>query len=142
MKVLGIGCYYHDSSACLMIDGRVAAAAAEERFTRIKHDTSFPRNATGYCMKSAGVETVDKVVFYEKPLLKLERVLVGLYHGRWSFFPKLLHIPQEHERIPHSVIVGNGSIVGSLGAPEIIGMIASSSMEVGKDDVAPGSKIK
>ena len=77
MHILGISCYYHDSSATLLKDGKIVGAAEEERFTRKKHDTSFPINAINYCLKSQGItiNDVDYVGFYEKPLLKFERVL-------------------------------------------------------------------
>ena len=77
MYILGISCYYHDSSAALLKNGIVVAAAQEERFTRKKHDTSFPINAIKYCIKSQNI-TIDDIKyigFYEKPLLKFERVL-------------------------------------------------------------------
>jgi carbamoyltransferase len=75
--ILGISAYYHDSAAALVIDGRVVAAAQEERFTRVKHDHGFPKNAISYCLTEAGIspEEVDHVVFYEKPFLKFERLL-------------------------------------------------------------------
>lgn len=77
MYVLGIGCYYHDSSACLLKNGRIIAAAEEERFTRKKHDTSLPINAIKFCLKQAGISInqVNHVAFYEKPFLKFERLL-------------------------------------------------------------------
>ena len=77
MRVLGISAFYHDSAAALVEDGRVLAAAQEERFTRKKHDASFPRHAIGYCLKVGGVvlEDIDYVVFYDKPFLKFERLL-------------------------------------------------------------------
>jgi carbamoyltransferase len=75
MHVLGISCYYHDSAACLLSDGRIVAAAQEERFTRIKHDDAFPTNAVRYCLAEAGVRTIDAVAFYDKPILKLHRIL-------------------------------------------------------------------
>ena len=75
--ILGISGYYHDSAAALVVDGRVVAAAQEERFTRIKHDSSFPANAVDYCLREAGIGPgdLDHVVFYEKPFLKFERLL-------------------------------------------------------------------
>jgi len=75
--VLGISAFYHDSAAALLVDGEVVAAAQEERFTRIKHDYSFPRNAVDYCLGEAGIspEQLDYVTFYDKPLLKFERLL-------------------------------------------------------------------
>jgi carbamoyltransferase len=77
MNVLGISCFYHDAAACLAQDGKIVAAAMEERFTRKKHDISFPINAVLYCLKSSGVDAdkVDAVAFYEEPYLKFERVL-------------------------------------------------------------------
>tara|TARA_Y100000310_G_scaffold313699_1_gene362366 strand:+ start:2433 stop:4193 length:1761 start_codon:yes stop_codon:yes gene_type:complete len=77
MYILGISCYYHDSSAALLKDGIIVAAAQEERFTRKKHDTSFPINAIRYCLKSQNITISDikYIGFYEKPLLKFERVL-------------------------------------------------------------------
>ena len=75
--ILGLSAYYHDSAAALVVDGRVVAAAQEERFSRVKHDHRFPRNAVDYCLKEAGIgpENLDHVVFYEKPFLKFERLL-------------------------------------------------------------------
>lgn len=77
MNILGISCFYHDSSAALLQDGRITAAAQEERWTRKKHDISFPENAIRYCLEQAGitVNQVDAVGFYEKPILKFERLL-------------------------------------------------------------------
>lgn len=77
MYILGISCYYHDSSACLLKDGKVTAAAQEERFTRIKHDISFPINAIKWCLDNAKItiRDIDYIAFYEKPMLKFERLL-------------------------------------------------------------------
>jgi carbamoyltransferase len=91
MRILGISAFYHDSAAALIDDGRVVAAAQEERFTRKKHDAGFPHNAIAYCLSEAGVSAdgVDHVVFYDKPFLKFERLLetyVALApHGFRSF---------------------------------------------------------
>ncbi len=76
-SILGISAFYHDSAACLVVDGEVMAAAQEERFTRIKHDHRFPVNAARYCLKEAGVtiDQLDYVGFYDKPLLKFDRLL-------------------------------------------------------------------
>lgn len=76
-SILGISAFYHDSAAALVVDGRIAAAAQEERFTRRKHDPDFPQNAVAYCLREAGIklEELDYVVFYEKPLLKFDRLL-------------------------------------------------------------------
>jgi carbamoyltransferase len=77
MRILGVSAYYHDSAAALVEDGRVVAAAQEERFTRRKHDASFPENPVNYCLSEGGVAIsgLDAVVFYEKPFLKFERLL-------------------------------------------------------------------
>lgn len=77
MKILGISAYYHDSAACLVVDGEVVAAAQEERFTRKKHDQAFPNHAIAYCLSEVGCtpEEIDYVVFYDKPFLKFERLL-------------------------------------------------------------------
>ena len=77
MLVLGISAFYHDSAAALIRDGVAVAAAQEERFTRKKHDPSFPANAIAYCLKEAKVDAsgIDRVVFYEKPFLKFERLI-------------------------------------------------------------------
>ena len=77
MYILGLSAFYHDSAACLLQDGRIIAAAQEERFTRKKHDASFPDQAIAYCLAEAGIipEQIDQVVFYEKPFLKFERLL-------------------------------------------------------------------
>ena len=76
-SILGISAFYHDSAAALVQDGRIVAAAQEERFTRIKHDHEFPTNAIEYCLKVGGIrsEDLDCVVFYDKPFLKFERLL-------------------------------------------------------------------
>ena len=76
-RILGISAYYHDSAACLVEDGRIVAAAQEERFTRKKHDANFPARAVAYCLREAGITTkdLDLVGFYEKPLVKFDRLL-------------------------------------------------------------------
>jgi carbamoyltransferase len=80
-KILGISAYYHDSAAVLLIDGEIIAAAQEERFTRIKHTEEFPSNAIKYCLEESGlsIDDLDAVVYYEKPLLKFERLLQTYY---------------------------------------------------------------
>lgn len=79
MYILGISCYYHDSAASLLKDGILIAAAEEERFSRIKHDSSFPKKAIEFCLRHAniGVNDLDLVVFYEKPFLKFERLFLS-----------------------------------------------------------------
>src|SRR5258705_13580078 len=77
MRVLGISAFYHDSAAALIADGRIVAAAQEERFTRKKFDADYPRHAIEYCLNAGGVTLadVDYVAFYDKPFLKFERLL-------------------------------------------------------------------
>ena len=78
MKILGISCYYHDSAAALIDNGKIIAAAEEERFSRIKHDSDFPKLAISFCLEQAGINSKDLnyVVFYEKPYIKFERILL------------------------------------------------------------------
>ncbi len=86
MKILGISAYYHDSAAALTVDGQIIAAVQEERFTRIKHDDSFPIHAVRYCLEYAGltIDQLDAVVFYDKPFIKFERLIETYY----SYAPK------------------------------------------------------
>ena len=79
MRILGISCFYHDAAAALLVDGQLVAAAEEERFSRIKHDSRWPQQAIDFCLATAGLrpDDLDCVVFYEKPLLKFERVLLS-----------------------------------------------------------------
>ena len=81
MKILGISAYYHDSAAALIIDGKIIAAVQEERFSRIKHDASFPILSCDFCLKQGGLTIldIDYVIFYEKPFLKFERLLENYY---------------------------------------------------------------
>ncbi len=78
MNILGISCFYHDAAAALLVDGQLVAAAEEERFSRKKHDSDFPRRAIDFCLRQAGLrrEDLDYVVFYEKPFVKFERILM------------------------------------------------------------------
>ena len=82
MKILGISAYYHDSAAALVVNGEIIAAAQEERFTRKKHDPSFPHNAIKYCLREGKINSLnelDWIVFYEKPFTKLERIIWNYY---------------------------------------------------------------
>lgn len=85
-NILGISAFYHDSAAAIVVGGRVVAAAQEERFTRVKHTPVFPVNAIRYCLEEAGlsIDELDAIVFYDKPLLKFERLLQTYY----SFAPR------------------------------------------------------
>ncbi|PKN05903.1 MAG: hypothetical protein CVU72_07200, partial [Deltaproteobacteria bacterium HGW-Deltaproteobacteria-7] len=77
MNILGISAFYHDSAACLVRDGEIIAAAQEERFTRKKHDSSFPLKAINYCLEAGNIksESIDYIAFYDKPFIKFERIL-------------------------------------------------------------------
>jgi carbamoyltransferase len=77
MRILGLSAFYHDSAAALVVDGRIVAAAQEERFTRKKHDARYPVHAIDYCLAEAGItlDQIDHVAFYDKPFLKFERLL-------------------------------------------------------------------
>src|SRR3989337_1242940 len=91
MNILGISAYYHDSAACLIVDGEIVAAAQEERFTRKKHDAGFPSKAVEFCLKEAAITASELtcVGFYEKPLVKFER-LFGEHHeshASSAFYP-------------------------------------------------------
>ena len=78
MNIIGISCFYHDSAAALCVDGEIVAAAEEERFTRKKHDFGFPKNAINFCLDFANlnISDIDHIVFYEKPFIKMERLLL------------------------------------------------------------------
>ena len=94
--ILGISAFYHDSAACLVQDGRIVAAAQEERFTRKKHDYGFPTKAIEYCLEEAGLthDQLDLVAFYDKPLLKFERLLeTYVAHAPFGFKLFLMGLP-------------------------------------------------
>lgn len=96
MNILGISCYYHDSAACLVRDGEIVAAAQEERFTRKKHDPDFPKYAIDYCLKAGDINIsgVDYVAFYEKPLIKFERIIeTHLAYAPYGLKSFLMAIP-------------------------------------------------
>jgi carbamoyltransferase len=106
MYILGISCFYHDGAACLIKDGEIVAAAEEERFTRVKHDFSFPVNAIRFCLKEAKItiDQVDYIGFYEKPFVKFDRIL-SQHLEMWpkSFLPFYLALPSwinEKLRLP------------------------------------------
>lgn len=93
MHILGLSFFYHDSAAALLADGQLVAAAEEERFSRIKHDSGYPVNAIDFCLKTAGIsgKELDYVVFYEKPFLKFERILMTSING----YPKAMNFFRE-----------------------------------------------
>jgi carbamoyltransferase len=91
MNILGVSCYYHDAAAALLVDGELVAAAEEERFTRKKHDSSYPKRSIEFCLEFAKIKSqdLDYVVFYEKPLVKFERILqttLGTFPKSWGVF--------------------------------------------------------
>jgi carbamoyltransferase len=91
MNILGVSCYYHDAAAALLKDGILVAASEEERFTRKKHDSSFPKHSIQFCLDQAGITAhdLDYVVFYEKPLIKFERILqttLSTFPRSWAVF--------------------------------------------------------
>lgn len=97
MYILGISAYYHDSAAILLKDGKVVCGIEEERFTRIKHDNGFPFKAIEFCLKEAGlmIDKIDVISYYEKPLLKFERILeTFIITYPWSLKPFLKGIPE------------------------------------------------
>lgn len=109
--ILGVSAFYHDSAAALVVDGRIVAAAQEERFSRKKHDFRFPKHAIDYCLSEAGIapEQIDHVAFYDKPLLKFERILETYLayapRGFRSFLKAMplwmrqkLHLPREMDK--------------------------------------------
>src|SRR5439155_2193654 len=91
MYILGISCYYHDAAAVLLHDGQLLAAAEEERFSRVKHDFGFPKNAIQFCLETAGIQRqdIDYAVFFEKPFRKFDRILMSVlqtYPKSWKVF--------------------------------------------------------
>ncbi len=112
--ILGLSAFYHDSAAALVVDGRIVAAAQEERFTRKKHDAAFPRQAVEYCLRTGGLTAaqLDHVVFYEKPLLKFERLLetylASAPRGLRSFFQAVPQWVHEKLQLPRLMNEGLG----------------------------------
>ena len=162
MNILGISAYYHDSAACLVQDGRITAAAQEERFTRKKHDQAFPSQAIRYCLEAGGItqKDLDIVSFYEKPFLKFERLLetylafapVGirsflkampvwikqklwikdLIAGELGFKGKIL-FPEHHEAHAASAFFPSPFQEAAILTMDGVGEWATSSFGVGKD---------
>lgn len=109
MLILGISAFFHDSAAAIILDGKVVAAAQEERFSRVKHDADFPSRAVRFCLDAAGatVDELDAVVFYDKPLLKLERILES-YHAAaprgWGAFLRWMPVWMKQKMMLKKVI--------------------------------------
>lgn len=119
MNILGISAFYHDSAACLVRDGEIVAAAQEERFSRQKHDASFPQRAIDYCLAEAGISPreLDYVAFYDKPILKFDRILETYISysprgfrlflaGLPLWLRQKLHLPRELDRGLHGEYQG------------------------------------
>ncbi len=113
--ILGLSAYYHDSAAALLVDGKIVAAAQEERFTRVKHDHRFPARAVAYCLGEAGLtpRDIDHVVFYEKPYLKFERLLetyLGVAPAGFASFVRAMPLwIHEKLRLPGEISRGLGA---------------------------------
>ena len=92
MYILGISAFYHDSAACLLIEGQIIAAAQEERFSRKKHDSDFPQHAINYCLKEAKIDAaqIENFIFYEKPVM-------NIYYIFKNVTSKSLNYPVTHE---------------------------------------------
>lgn len=124
MKILGISCFYHDAAACLLIDGEVVAAASEERFTRIKQDSEFPKEAIRFCLEKGGIreEDLDVVAFYDKPFLKFERILetyiAGVPRGLPSFIKAMPLWLKRKLFIPHLIQKSLPGFKGQMLFPE------------------------
>src|ERR1700744_5026643 len=109
MLILGISAFFHDSAAAIVRDGRGIAAAQEERFTRVKNDAAFPIQAIAYCLEFAGctLDELDALVFYDKPLLKLERILES-YHSEaprgWGSFLRWMPVWMKQKMMLKKVI--------------------------------------
>lgn len=117
MDILGISCFYHDAAAALIRDGTLVAAAEEERFTRKKHDYSFPEHSIDFCIRKGGISgaDLDYVVFFEKPLRKFERILMtslGAYPRTWKVFREAMIVWLNEK------LWIKGLIVRKIGVPE------------------------
>ncbi|MFH0821947.1 MAG: carbamoyltransferase [Pseudomonadota bacterium] len=124
MNILGISAFYHDSAACLVQDGKLTAAAQEERFTRVKHDHRFPKDAIAYCLKEGRIQAcdVDYAVFYDKPFIKFERLLETYLsftpRGLVSFIMAMPLWLKEKLHMPKLIRDGLGGFEGKVLFPE------------------------
>ena len=113
-KILGISAYYHDSAAVILCDGEIIAAAQEERFTRDKHTAKFPTKSIEYCLEETGytLNELDAIVFYDKPLLKFERLLETYY----AFSPRgLISFLKSIDESSSLTIIGRLSLSLNIG---------------------------
>lgn len=163
MKILGISAYYHDSAACLISDGRIVAAAQEERFTRKKHDPRFPIHAARYCLSEGGIQAteLDCIAFYDKPFLKFNRLLetylafaprgfrsfvtsMPLWLSEKLWIPDLLRkklgfqgdlvFPEHHESHAASAFFPSPFQRAAILAVDGVGELTTSSIGIGKDN--------
>ena len=118
-NILGISCFYHDSAAALVVDGRIVAAAQEERFSRKKHDPRFPVNAVHYCLEEAGltIDRIDHVVYYDNVYLSFDRLLSNFLAvaprglGPWlKYIPRFIKQKFELPKILRNEIGWEGDI--------------------------------
>ena len=115
-KILGISAFFHDSSAALILDGEIVSAVQEERFTRIKHDSSFPINSINYILKEEKIDLgeIDKIIFFEKPFLKFERLIETYIHNvpkGFSSFKKAIPIWIKEKLFQKKIIVENLKLI-------------------------------
>ena len=143
MYILGISCFYHESAVCLIKDGKVVAASAEERFSRKKHDSEFPKLAINFCLKKAGIKIkdVDYVVFYEKPFWKFSRILfttLASYPEAWRLFAKAMVTWLSEKLWARSIIADETGVDRKkiLFVPHHISHAASSFYASGFDEAA------
>ena len=112
MYILGISAHYHDSAACLIKDGEILSAAQEERFSRIKHDSNFPKAAIKFCLKEANIkpDLIDSVVFYEKPILKFDRLIEYYFQSTICLMQRALFFlrPSKKQLFLLLMLLGNG----------------------------------
>lgn len=130
MYILGLSGYYHDSAACLLKNGEIVGAAQEERFTRKKHDASFPAAAAAWCLDSAGIKLtdVDQVVFYDKPLIKFERLLetyVACAPKGFSSFLSAMPVWLKEKLYLKSVLKKELTALGSCDKKDLPGLLFS-----------------
>src|SRR3990167_10815617 len=143
MYILGISCFYHEAAACLIKDGKIVAAGAEERFNRKKHDSEFPKLAIKFCLKKAQItiKDIDYVVFYEKPFWKFQRLLISTlasYPQALRLFPKSMVVWFSDKLWVRSIIIDELGVDASkiLFVPHHISHAASAFYPSGFDNSA------
>ena len=116
MIQLGISAFYHDSAACIVVDGKVIVAAEEERFTGIKHDSRFPINAINWCLRESrtSINTVDQVCWYENPITKKDRVIKSFNKHFFKTLPKRIKFLSDSRKNDPEHIIRKGGFTGQL----------------------------